>query len=216
MSGQRRCLAGHTLHHAAVAAQRVHVVIEHHEVGAVEVAAHPSLGDGHADAGGNALPERPRGRLDAGRPPVLRMARALAVELSEPLDVVEGDLLARVPHTLALVGLGGADIPDLGGDLTDFLPIDALDDDFRLTRGLHGNAFRNREGHRVREAQSQVQGLALHLGAESNAYELELALVALGDTEDHVREVSASGTRLRARQAGIRVLDLELLVRLDD
>ena len=91
MSGQRRCLAGHTLHHAAVAAQRVHVVIEHHEVGAVEVAAHPSLGDGHADAGGNALPERPRGRLDAGRPPVLRMARALAVELSEPLDVVEGD-----------------------------------------------------------------------------------------------------------------------------
>ena len=50
----------------------------------------------------------------------------------------------------------------------------------------------------MREAQRQVQDLALHLCAESNSYELELALIALGDTRDHVGEVSASRTRLRA------------------
>ena len=49
------------------------------------------------------------------------------------------------------------------------------------------------EVHRMREAERQVQGLALHRGAEADAHQLELALVALGDAGDHVGQVRARG-----------------------
>ena len=100
MAGERRRFAGDAFHHAAVAAQRVDVVVEHLEVRAIEVAAPSTAGDRHADAGGDALAERAGGGLDAGGPAVFRMAGALAVELAEALDVVERDReLAELSRT---------------------------------------------------------------------------------------------------------------------
>jgi hypothetical protein len=91
MAGERRGLAAHTLHHAAVAAQREDVIIEESEIRSVEVPRQPIGGDRHADAGGDPLAERPRRRLDAGGQVVFRMTRTLAVELAEPLQIVERD-----------------------------------------------------------------------------------------------------------------------------
>src|SRR5678815_604692 len=95
------------------------------------------------------------------------------------LALLEFDLLARVSHALALVGLRRTDGADLGAHLAELLAVDALDDDFRLARAFHRDAFRDREVHRVREAEREVQHLALHRGAVADAHELELALVAL-------------------------------------
>ena len=53
--GERGGLAGDPFHHAAVAAERVDVVVEEIESGAIEVAGQPAFGDGHADAGRHAL-----------------------------------------------------------------------------------------------------------------------------------------------------------------
>ena len=90
MAGQRRRLVTHPLHHAAVAAERVGVVVEHFEAGAIEIFDHPFSGDGHADTSGHTLPERSGGRLDARGPAVLGVTRTFAVELPESFDVVEG------------------------------------------------------------------------------------------------------------------------------
>src|SRR6185437_3355332 len=128
----------------------------------------------------------------------------------------EGDLLVGVAHALALVGLRRTDVADLRGHLPDLLAIDALDDDLGLARGLDGDAFRDREVHRVREAEREVEGLALHLRAKADAHELELLLVTLGDAPHHVGEVRAGGAGERTRLAGIGVLHLQALLRLDD
>ena len=91
MAGERGGLARDALHHAAVPGERVDVVIEHLEAGTVEMAGHPLPRDRHADAGGDALAERPRRRLDPRRPAVLGVTGALAVELAKALDVIERD-----------------------------------------------------------------------------------------------------------------------------
>ena len=57
---------------------------------------------------------------------------------------------------------------------------------------------------RVRETERQVQLLALHGGAITDADELELLLEALGDARDHVREVRARGTGHRVGEAAAR------------
>lgn len=76
-------------HHVAVAANRVHAVVEQRRVRAIEVALVPARGHRHADAIAEPLPKRSRGGLDAGRHPVLGVARRIAVDLAEMLDVVE-------------------------------------------------------------------------------------------------------------------------------
>jgi hypothetical protein len=91
VAGKGGGLAGDALHHVAVAAQGVDVVIEDGEVRPVEVQGQPAAGHRHADAGGAALAERPGRGLDAGSQVIFRMARALAVDLAELLDVIEGD-----------------------------------------------------------------------------------------------------------------------------
>ena len=89
--GQRRRLAGDALHEAAVAAQRVDVEVEHLEAGAVELRRRPLAGHGHAHARRHSLPEGARRGLDAGGPAIFGMAGALALELAEALDVLQGD-----------------------------------------------------------------------------------------------------------------------------
>src|SRR3989454_713782 len=89
MAGERRRLPRDALHHAAVAAQRVHVVPEQVETRTVELPGHPTAGDRHADTGRHPLSQRAGRRLHAGGPAVFGVAGRLAVELTEALDVVE-------------------------------------------------------------------------------------------------------------------------------
>jgi hypothetical protein len=100
MAGQRGRLAADALHHAPIAGQGVHVVVEQLKAGSVEALGEPALGDGHPDACGQALAERARRRLYARGPAILRMTRTSAAQLAKALDVVErhrwlADLLVR-------------------------------------------------------------------------------------------------------------------------
>src|SRR5262249_44992968 len=79
------------LHHAAVPAHGVDMVVEDLEARPVVSIREPLLRDRHADARRDTLAERTRSRLDARHPVVLRMSWRLAVELTEPPDVVERD-----------------------------------------------------------------------------------------------------------------------------
>ncbi len=65
MPGQRRGLTRDPFHHAAVATQRVDVIVEQLEAGTIEVAGDPALGNRHSDAGRQPLSERTGRRLDA-------------------------------------------------------------------------------------------------------------------------------------------------------
>ena len=100
VAGQRRRLRRDALHHAAVAADGVDVVVEDLEARPVVAVGEPLLADGHADAGGDALPERAGRGLDARDPVVLGVSGRLAVELAEVADVVEGH--RRLPQALVV------------------------------------------------------------------------------------------------------------------
>ena len=90
VAGEGGRFVGDALHHAAVAGEGVDAMREQLEARLVVARGQPLRCDGHAHAGRDALTERPRGRLDARGPAVLRMAGAAAVELPEAFDVVEG------------------------------------------------------------------------------------------------------------------------------
>ncbi len=97
MPGERCRLAGDALHHAAVAAQREDAIVEQLETGPVEVSGEPIGADRQADAGGDALAERAGRGFHARGPMILGMTRALAVELSEFLQIVERDRRGAEP-----------------------------------------------------------------------------------------------------------------------
>ena len=73
-------------HQAAVAGQHIGVVVD--QVIA-EGGVHDALGERHADAVGEALAERPGGRLDAGGMAIFGMAGGARAELAEMLDLVD-------------------------------------------------------------------------------------------------------------------------------
>src|SRR6266571_1032486 len=100
MGGVRRRLRTDALHHAAVAAYRVDLVIENVKARAIVVVGEPLLRQRHANAGGNALPERTGSGFDTGDPVVFRMSRSLAVQLAKTADVVERH--GSVPESLVL------------------------------------------------------------------------------------------------------------------
>src|SRR4051812_16792741 len=102
--------------------------------------------------------------------------------------------LARVPDTLLLVRIRLAEAADIGRDLSDELPIDAADRDVRLLVDRDVDSWRHVEHHGVRVAKGEHDLLALHLRAVPDADDVELALVALGDAGDRIRDE-------RARQA---------------
>src|SRR5438552_8668646 len=83
MACQGRSLRCHAFHQTAIAANHVHVVVEEIEARLVIATGEPLAGDRHADTGRHALPQWPRGGLDAGNPMVLGMAGCLAVQLTE-------------------------------------------------------------------------------------------------------------------------------------
>src|SRR5215472_2828096 len=89
MARQRRRFGSHALHHAAVAANRVDVVVEDLEVGAIVPVSEPRLGNGHADAVGDALSKRSSRGLDTRNQVVLGMTRSFTAELAKVTNIVE-------------------------------------------------------------------------------------------------------------------------------
>ena len=91
VAGERGGLRGDAFHQAAVAGDDVGVVVA--QICAIFFAK-PSLGDRHADAVGEALAQRTRRRLDAGRVAALRVARRLAAQLPELPQIIERQRVA--------------------------------------------------------------------------------------------------------------------------
>src|ERR1700730_446057 len=89
MPPQRRRFRPNAFHHAAIAANRINVVAKDLEGGAIVAIGEPRLGDGHADAGGDTLPEWSRRGLDPRNPMVLGVTWGLAAELAEVTNIVE-------------------------------------------------------------------------------------------------------------------------------
>src|SRR5215467_12526393 len=81
------------------------------------------------------------------------------------LRFLEDDLLVRVAHALALVGLGRAIGAHFGGHLPDELLVQPLDDDLGLRRRLDLHALGHGVHHRVRKAEREVELVSLGLGA---------------------------------------------------
>ena len=85
MSCQRNRFLAEAFHQAAVTGDHIGVVID--KVVA-EARIHQALRQRHPDRGRDPLPQRPRGRLHAGRMPVLWMARGFRSPLPERLQLV--------------------------------------------------------------------------------------------------------------------------------
>ena len=86
VSGQRDDLVADALHQAAVADQRVGVVV--HDVVA-EFGVEHGLGHSHAGRVGDALAQRPGGRLDAMVRLVFRVPGRVRAEFTEALDLLD-------------------------------------------------------------------------------------------------------------------------------
>src|SRR5262249_5664122 len=128
---------------------------------------------------------------------VRRIVRSTTVAIARLpsllLAFLAEDVLARILHALALVGLGLAERPDLGRHVPDLLVVDAADHNLGRLWHRDRDPLRDRIGDVVGIAELKLQVLALHRGAVADAGDLELALVALGDTLDalgHQRPVS--------------------------
>ncbi len=98
MPCERGRLGAHTLLHAAVAAERVHVEVEQLEARPVEIRSLPPRGDRHADGRGEPSPQGAGGGLHTRGPPVLGVPRRSGPELTESPQVVQGH--GRFAHGL--------------------------------------------------------------------------------------------------------------------
>ena len=92
---QRGGFAGDPLHHAAVAHQRIGVVIDHWEAGAVKLGRQVLFRHRHADSVGNALTQRAGRGLHAHGMAVFGVAGGLGVELTEVLEIIHGQAVAE-------------------------------------------------------------------------------------------------------------------------
>src|SRR3546814_1094235 len=93
------------------------------------------------------------------------------------------------PYTTLFRSLAPA--ADLGGNLTHLLLVDAADLDRGVVRGLDLDAFRHREIDVVRIAELQLQGLALGVGAVTDAGDEQLLRKALCRSEEHTSELQS-------------------------
>jgi hypothetical protein len=112
MAGQRGRLRTDAFHQAAVAANRIDVIVEHLDAGPVVAAGQPLARDRHADAGGDPLPQRTGRRLDPRHPVIFRVSRRLALELAEVADVVERDRRLAQAFILGVDRLGAGEMQD--------------------------------------------------------------------------------------------------------
>src|SRR6476661_4426997 len=156
-------------------------------------------------------PRTCRRRRDLTRPAVcLLFFSEIAMSLTSLSDLA-ADVLARVAHALALVRLGLAQLADLGGGLADELLVDALDAELGRTVHGEGDSFGGVERDRVRVAELELQlGRPLRQDAVTHAHDLELLLVAVGDTDDHVVDQRAGeAVESLALPLVVRTLDVE-------
>src|SRR5882724_3942608 len=119
--------------------------------------------------------------------------RAASFELlSCCLACLAANHFVAVLDALALVGIGLAERADLGRGLPHFLLVDSGDGDVTgLGVDDDVDAFRNDEPHRMRVAELEDHVLPLHLGAVTDADDVELALEAFADALDVVRHERA-------------------------
>src|SRR5581483_4250472 len=101
------------------------------------------------------------------------------------------DDFALVAHALALVGLGLADLADVGGGLADLLLVDARDDEPGRGLDRERDAVRRRYDDGVAEAEGELQVAALGLHAVAGADYLERLGVALRHALHHVGDERA-------------------------
>src|SRR3954451_10317000 len=113
------------------------------------------------------------------------------------------DVFALVLHALALVGLRRTECADLGRDLADLLLVDAHDENFGRLRRRDRDAFRHRVDHVVAVAERDLQVLALHRRAITDAGDLELALEALGHAGHQIGDERTRGAPHRASALGL-------------
>src|SRR5581483_7732113 len=124
-------------------------------------------------------------------------------------------LLVGVAHAFALVGFGRTERANLRGYLADQLLVGALHHEIRLIRRFDRDAVGNRVDDRVRIAEREIQLLALHGGAETDADDGELLLEPLGDAGNHIVRQRARRSRNRARHGRVaRARKAQLPVRL--
>src|SRR3546814_6236453 len=94
---------------------------------------------------------------------------------SSDLAGLADDVLALVPHALALVRLGLAEVADLGGHLADLLLVDAADHDLGGARDLEGHAGRGLVVDGVAVPESQLEGVGARVqDPVADADDLEL------------------------------------------
>src|SRR5205823_1679782 len=125
--------------------------------------------------------------------------------------------LALVADALALVGLRGTPLADVGGDLADELLGDPAHHDPRGLRHLELDAVGGLDGDRVGVPERELEVPALELRAVADALDLQVLLEAVGDALDHVGDERARQAVQRTVLAAVgRALDEELLTVLLD
>src|SRR5690606_6331945 len=153
------------------------------------------------------------------------------------LSDLAADVLTLVPHALALVRVGPAQLADVRGDLADLLLVDALDDQLGRLLHLQRDARGGLDGDRVAVAARPHEALALAHHAATAVLDLQRLLEALrrpgahavhqgpgepvqtahvgavlGPAHDHlaVLEVGLDGRGDRVGQRALRPLDGDL------
>src|SRR5688572_23668110 len=116
---------------------------------------------------------------------VLRASSLLAADLAG-LAGLATDVLAGVPHALALVGLRLARRAHLRGDLADELLVDPDDREAGRVLQLEGDALGRVDLDLVAVPQVERQLLPVQRGSVADAGDLEALAIALGHPDDHV------------------------------
>src|SRR5262245_33537477 len=134
------------------------------------------------------MPPGARGSPAGGAAPAAHMRSRPGARhvLLTSLPGLAADLLARVPHALALVGVWLAKLADVRGDLADLLLVNALDDEPGGGLDPEGDPFGRAHHHRVAETERELQVPAPGLHPVANADDLEGLGVARRHASHHV------------------------------
>src|SRR5215212_580880 len=112
-------------------------------------------------------------------------------DLLTSLSDLAADLLAGVPHALALVRVGLAQLADVRGDLADLLLVDALHREAGRAVGGEGDALGRLHGDGVAVAERELQVRAAGLDAVPGTDDLQPLLVARRHALHHVGDERA-------------------------
>src|SRR5687767_4833250 len=127
----------------------------------------------------------------AALPPVLLLGLTGLTRLA-------AHLLTRVADAFAFVRFGRANTPYACRLLTNQLLIDTDNGEARISVESIRDALRWAHPHRVREADRQDELATLERRPVADALDLQIALVSIGDTNDHVIQQSSCQSMKRA------------------